>query len=145
MDIDDFGFEDEFAKEPPRFEKLEPKSVNRDLATYPKEVQLIALARLKYIMWVKQRLKGGWTERNLSPLLKSVPQFEGENLPSWRTLARWYKSYQSAEGNILSLIPKHHRKGNRNTYSDTDKFYEMALNRYLTKERLSVAAVYRYY
>jgi len=145
MDIDDFGFEDEFAKEPPLFETLEPKSVNRDLATYPKEVQLTALARLKYIMWVKQRLKGGWTERNLSPLLKSVPQFEGENLPSWRTLARWYKSYQSAEGNILSLIPKHHRKGNRNTYSDTDKFYEMALNRYLTKERLSVAAVYRYY
>lgn len=145
MDIDDFGFEDEFAKEPPLFETLEPKSVNRDLATYPKEVQLTALARLKYIMWVKQRLKGGWTERNLSPLLKSVPQFEGESLPSWRTLARWYKSYQSAEGNILSLIPKHHRKGNRNTYSDTDKFYEMALNRYLTKERLSVAAVYRYY
>ena len=75
MDIDDFGFEDEFAKEPPLFETLEPKSVNRDLATYPKEVQLTALARLKYIMWVKQRLKGGWTERNLSKELIEVIKY----------------------------------------------------------------------
>ncbi|WP_010606793.1 Mu transposase C-terminal domain-containing protein [Pseudoalteromonas maricaloris] len=145
MNKDGFGFEDEFTNEPALFKPIEPKSINRDLATYPKKIQQTAVARTKYLQWISKRLIGGWTEKNLTSLLKDIPSFEGEKVPSWRTLARWHKLYVESGGNILSLVPRHDRKGNRNTLSETDKFFEMALNRYRTKERLSVAAVYRYY
>ncbi|MCG7551637.1 Mu transposase C-terminal domain-containing protein, partial [Pseudoalteromonas sp. Of7M-16] len=63
----------------------------------------------------------------------------------WRTVAGWHADYIKAEEDIHALIPKHHRKGNRQARTDTDKFFELALTRYLTKEIPNAASAHRFY
>ncbi|CCQ09641.1 hypothetical protein PALB_4860 [Pseudoalteromonas luteoviolacea B = ATCC 29581] len=41
-------------------------------------MQDATLARLKYVKWLKQRLIGGWTQKNLAPLLAEMPEFQGQ-------------------------------------------------------------------
>ncbi|MCF6458241.1 hypothetical protein [Pseudoalteromonas sp. MMG024] len=68
-------FEDEFSFEeaPQKLAKTanagESNPQPRDLESLPKEVQEATFARLKYVKWLKQRLIGGWTQKNLAPLL----------------------------------------------------------------------------
>lgn len=144
-------FEDEFNfEEVPQnlSEAAKPEKPNqqpRDLESLPKEVQDATFARLRYIKWLKQRLIGGWTKKNLAPLLADMPEYKGQEKPKWRTIAGWYANYIKAGEHIHALIPKHHRKGNRKTRVDTDTFFELALTRYLTKEIPSVASAYRFY
>ncbi|WP_249930076.1 hypothetical protein [Pseudoalteromonas aurantia] len=112
-------FEDEFnVEEAPQklaeAAKLEePTPQPRDLESLPKEVQDATFARLKYIKWLKQRLIGGWTQKNLAPLIAEMPEFAGQEKPKWRTVAGWHADYIKGEEDIHALIPKHHRKGNR--------------------------------
>lgn len=61
----------------------------RPLDTYPDELRYEALRRLSYIQWFKKRISGGWTEKNLQPLLgeaEFLQTLDGP-APSWRTLA----------------------------------------------------------
>ncbi|TLF50569.1 hypothetical protein FEI13_09070 [Halomonas urmiana] len=41
----------------------------KPLDTYPDELRYEALRRLSYIKWFEKRISGGWTEKNLQPLL----------------------------------------------------------------------------
>ncbi|MBQ4844559.1 Mu transposase C-terminal domain-containing protein [Pseudoalteromonas sp. MMG005] len=142
---DEFNVEEEPQKLVETAKAEEPNPQPRDLESLPEEVQAATLARLKYIKWLKQRLIGGWTQKNLTPLLDEMPEFQGQEKPKWRTVAGWHADYIKAEEDIHALIPKHHRKGNRQARTDTDKFFELALTRYLTREMPSVASAYRYY
>ncbi|USE69721.1 integrase [Pseudoalteromonas maricaloris] len=142
---DEFNFEEAPQKLAETAKPEEPNPQPRDLESLPKEVQAATLARLKYLKWLKQRLIGGWTQKNLAPLLAEIPEFQGQEKPKWRTVAGWHADYIKAEEDIHALIPKHHRKGNRQARTDTDKFFELALTRYLTREMPSVASAYRYY
>lgn len=142
---DEFNFEEVPQNLSKEAEPEKPKQQSRDLESLPKEVQGATFARLKYIKWLKQRLTGGWTQKNLVPLLAEMPEYEGQEKPKWRTAAGWYAEYIKVKEDIHALIPKHHRKGNRQTRTDTDKFFELALTRYLTKEKPSVSSAYRFY
>jgi len=142
---DEFNFEESPQKLVETTRAEEPIPQPRDLESLPKEVQEATLARLKYIKWLKQRLIGGWTQKNLVSLLAEMPEFQGQEKPKWRTVAGWHAEYIKAKEDIHSLIPKHHRKGNRQARTDTDKFFELALTRYLTKEIPNVASAHRFY
>lgn len=80
--------------------------------------------------------------KNLTPLLDEMPEFQGQEKPKWRTVAGWHADYIKAEEDIHALIPKHHRKGNRQARTETDKLFELALMRYLIREIPSVASAY---
>ncbi|QLJ09308.1 MULTISPECIES: Mu transposase C-terminal domain-containing protein [Pseudoalteromonas] len=142
---DEFSFEEAPQKLAETAKPEEHKYQDRDLESLPKEVQEATLARLKYVKWLKQRLIGGWTQKNLVPLLAEMPEFQGQEKPKWRTVAGWHSGYIKAEEDIHALIPKYHRKGNRKPRTDTDKFFELALTRYLTKEIPNVASAHRFY
>ncbi|MGA4607605.1 Mu transposase C-terminal domain-containing protein [Pseudoalteromonas maricaloris] len=142
---DEFNFEEVPLKLTGAVQQEKPNPYPRDLESLPKDVQDATFARLKYIKWLKQHLIGGWTQKNLAPLLVEMPEFEGQEKPKWRTVASWHAVYIKAEKDIHALIPKHHRKGNRQTRTDTDKFFELALTRFLTKELPSVASAHQYY
>ncbi|SFG66114.1 integrase catalytic domain-containing protein [Neptunomonas qingdaonensis] len=143
-------FEDEFSPNEPEipfFEEPSAEIFPRDLKTYPAELRDEALRRLAYIQWVGKRLEGGWTEKNLTPLLHVVGDKLLAPLPSWRTLAGWRKLYVSSGRSVEALIPKHHKKGNRlEQNTGDDLYYWQAVNqKYLRPERPSIASVYEYY
>lgn len=143
-------FEDEFSpneSEIPFFEEPAAETFPRDLDTYPTELRDEALRRLSYIQWVSKRLEGGWTEKNLTPLLNVVRDKLQAPLPSWRTLAGWRKLYVSSGRSVEALIPKHHKKGSRLEQNTGDKlYYWQAVNqKYFRLERPSIASVYEYY
>ncbi|HBO57039.1 MAG TPA: integrase [Opitutae bacterium] len=138
-------FDDEF-KWP--VEQVEAKQVgiaSRDLSAYPEDIQKIVHARFTYIKWIKNRLIGGWTKKNLEPLIEAMPEVNRVDKPNWRTLARWYSAYSNTQESVLALVPKHHKKGNRLSRTETDHFFDKALERYLVTEQPSASAAYRFY
>ncbi|MEZ8822862.1 Mu transposase C-terminal domain-containing protein [Vibrio amylolyticus] len=152
---DVFGFIDEMeasaqeaelASQIPRDLFEEDESYYPSIDTYPEKTQQEVLRRLKVIQFIEKRVKGGWTERNLVPILDMVEQELKLSPPSWRTLAEWKRVYFESGRSIYSLVPAHAQKGNRNQHADSQLLIDEAINRkYLTKERLSVAEAYRYY
>ncbi|WP_070963747.1 Mu transposase C-terminal domain-containing protein [Vibrio sonorensis] len=152
---DVFGFIDEMeasAKEAELATKIpsdlfqENESYPSSFDTYPEKTREEALRRLKVIQFTERRLIGGWTEKNLVPILDDVKQQLGLAPPSWRVLASWKKMYFESGRSVLSLIPKHAKKGNRTGHIDSRSLIDEAIEvKYLTKERLSVAETYRYY
>lgn len=75
--------------------------------TFPEKIQQEVLRRLKIIRFVEKRLQGGWTEKNLVPILGLVKRELKLNPPSWRVLAEWKRVYFESGRTIHSLIPAH--------------------------------------
>lgn len=147
-----FGFFDEFEASEEESQQLpikliqEPIEISSTIDSQSKKVQQEVLRRIKIIAFVEKRLKGGWTEKNLSPILSLVESELQFTPPSWRTLATWTKSYFEAGRDPCALIPRHTFKGNRQKEIDSQSLVDEAINSiYLTRERLSVAEAYRYY
>ncbi|NRA82936.1 MAG: transposase family protein, partial [Gammaproteobacteria bacterium] len=120
---------------------------DRDLASYPATIQIETMRRVKILKWIKTRLTGGWTEKNLKDLIVEAKKDLQTDIPSVRTLGTWWRLYFNSGYQLLSLIPRHSSKGNTNKrLRDSDEvFFERALERYLVKERPTIAHVYQYY
>lgn len=155
-DFDDFfGFIDEMeasaleaelVTQIPRDLFEEDTSYLPSIDMFPEKTQQEVLRRLKVIQFTEKRLKGGWTEKNLVPILNQVEQELALSPPSWRVLAEWKRVYFESGRSIHSLVPAHAQKGNRNQHTDSQLLIDEAINKkYLTKERLGVAETYRYY
>ena len=89
-------FDDEFNQPLPKAETKLPQNYAKDLQALPEKIKTTTFAKLKYIQWLEANIQGGWTQKNLEPLLKVMPEVEGEKKPSWRTAARWYSAYTNA-------------------------------------------------
>ena len=144
-------FEDEFALPQPSVSSTPSEStvtaISATFDSFPDELKNEALHRLKYINWIEAHLNGGWTEKNLVPLLVEAASILPPPAPNWRTLARWRKTYIQHGNKILSLIPKHQAKGNsqsRLPLSD-EIFFEEAVQTFLVGEQPSIASTYQIY
>lgn len=153
---DIFGFIDEFVEEHSGKLSLaneESKVINGitnqfepSLDTYPTNIQQQVLSRLDIIKFVEKRINGGWTKSNLVPLIEQYKQQSANPVPSWRILSSWKSKYYKSGKSILSLVPKHSRKGNRKRKTDSQLLVEEAINKkYLTREQISVAEAFTYY
>lgn len=147
-----FGFFDEFEASEGDSQQLpieliqEPFEISSTIDSQSPKVQQEVIRRIKIIAFVEKRLKGGWTEKNLTPLLSLAESELQLTPPSWRTIATWKKSYFEAGREPWALIPKHTYKGNSQREMDSQALINEAIkNVYLTRERLSVADAYRYY
>lgn len=118
----------------------------RDLASYPDEIQTEVRRRIEYLQWIEKHLVGGWTQKNLDPLIEKAAREIDFPPPKWRALAKWWSVYSSSGKMLASLVLKLHRKGNRNLkITNESSFFDRAVERYLVPERPSIAAVYQYY
>ncbi|MEZ9767468.1 Mu transposase C-terminal domain-containing protein [Vibrio breoganii] len=147
-----FGFFDEFESSECETQKIptelfqEPIEISSTIDSQPKKVQLEVLRRVKIINFVEKRLKGGWTEKNLNPILRLAEAELQIIPPSWRTIVTWKKVYFESGKDPCALIPKHMFKGNRQKEIDSQSLIDEAIkNIYLTRERLSIAEAFRYY
>lgn len=114
--------------------------------SYPLSIQNEIQKRLSYIRFVNARINGGWTQKNLTPILREASQSLPLPAPKWRTLVNWKKAYYESGESIHALVPRHKGKGNREKKNDSEKYVLKAINeKYLTKERVSVSDTYAYY
>ncbi|NUW71697.1 Mu transposase C-terminal domain-containing protein [Vibrio mediterranei] len=106
----------------------------------------VALFRRDLIRYLEKRLSGGWTPKNLNPLLQEFADSQNSTVPSARTVADWKKDYYESGKRLSSLTPLHHKKGCRQKDHPTDELIKEAIDsKYLTKERFSVNTAYDYY
>ena len=124
----------------------ETNSLLLSLDSYSHNIKMEVLRRISFIKWIKPRLKGGWTQKNLNPLLDDAATQLKMIAPNWRTLAEWHKNYHSSGNDISSLIPKHSSKGNIQQHTDSDFLIMKAINeKYLTLTRCSISQTFKYY
>ncbi|AXT73706.1 Mu transposase C-terminal domain-containing protein [Vibrio sp. dhg] len=154
IDEDFLGYFDEFIEENLKisdsgYDEIFNKIDNSFESTFdnlPKRIQQETLERLNLIKFIEQRLRGGWTEKNLNPLLNKYKAETGKHVPSWRVLADWKSKYYKSDKTLLALAPQHAKKGNRSRNSDSEKLIREAIQvKYLTNKRESVADAYNYY
>jgi putative transposase len=146
-------FDDEFDESiipvkpdtPAQYIKLEnAKLVKRDLDTFSKFLKEKAFDKYKLISFIEKEKSGGWTQKNIDPILDEF--FDADNRPNWRTVVRWRKSYIESNGDIASLVVKRHKMGNRKSRIQGDEsFFEQALERFLDAKRRKVTIAYQYY
>lgn len=124
----------------------EVNSLLLSLDSYSHDIKIEVLRRISFIKWIKPRLKGGWTQKNLNPLIDDAATQLKMMAPKWRTLAEWHKNYHSSGNDISSLIPKHSNKGNIQQHTDSDFLIKKAINeKYLTLTRCSISQTFKYY
>ncbi|MFQ2589747.1 hypothetical protein ACK3Z2_01710 [Aeromonas caviae] len=113
MDEHNGLFEDEFVIPQPSastspidaIQAVVPATVD----SFPDALKVEALHRRDYILWVEKNLAGGWTEKNLAPLLADAALVLPPPTPNWRTLARWRKIYiQHGRARCLTLESHYH-------------------------------------
>lgn len=131
-----------------QYESLDSAEIiERDLDSFPEEQKRKALERYKLLSLVSRDLVGGWTPKNLNPLIeKHIEKTTLIQKPSYKTLKRWHDSFNQANGSFTSLVDKHHQKGNRTARVVGDEsYYEQALERFLDAVRPSISATYKVY
>jgi len=144
-------FEDEFASSQPSVPTASidtaPSTVAATFDSFPDELRVEALHRLTYIHWIEEHLTGGWTEKNLTPLLAEAASVLVPPVPNWRTLVRWHKNYIQHGKALVSLIPRHQAKGNSKSRlpSSDEIFFEQAVQSFLVDEQPSIACAHQLY
>lgn len=144
-------FEDEFSlPQPAASSPLSESTVTGISVTFdsfPDELKNEALHRFKYLDWIEAHLNGGWTEKNLKPLLVEAASILPPPAPNWRTITRWNKRYNQHGRKLIALIPSHQAKGNaisRMTSSE-ELLYEQAVHGYLSNKKPSIKTAYGEY
>ncbi len=69
------------------------KVIERDLSSFPEEQKLKALERYKLISLIAKEINGGWTPKNLIPLIDKHIETLTIQKPNARTVQRWYKAF----------------------------------------------------
>ena len=124
-----------------------PILIPRDLDSYPEHIKAEVRYRLAFLHWIKARIRGGWTERNLSVLLAQASIELGEPAPCWRSAAQWWSDYSKSNFDVASIIPKHHEKGNRKPRFNRleESLTNIAISDYLQKDHRSITSIYEKY
>ncbi|MCL1125518.1 Mu transposase C-terminal domain-containing protein [Shewanella surugensis] len=120
---------------------------SKSLEMYDGSIQYETKKRLYYIRFIEKRIDGGWTQKNIEPLLAELTSFDDDPKPKWRAVAAWYSKLRRSDFCVTALIPSHAKKGNRTIKNSNGDFYfNKALeDKCLRRERPSVATTYRYY
>ncbi|NRD72152.1 DDE-type integrase/transposase/recombinase [Shewanella sp. VB17] len=150
MDFKDEFTESTVVKKPDtrvQYAKLDDTGlVKRDLDTFPDFLKDKALDKYKLISVIELENTGGWTQKKLDPILDKLFAKNIEKRPNWRTVVRWRKSYIESNGDLVSLVVKRHKMGNRkNRVKGDEVFFEQALKRFLDAKRPKVTTAYQYY
>lgn len=124
-----------------------PILIPRDLDSYPEHIKAEVRYRLAFLHWIKARIRGGWTERNLGILLAQASIELGEPAPCWRSAAQWWSDYSKSNFDVTSIIPRHHEKGNRKPRFNRleESLTNIAISDYLQKDHRSVTSIYEKY
>ena len=132
---------------PIQYVKLEDATlIKRDLDTFSEFLREEALDKYKLLSFIYKEITGGWTPRNIDPILDKFFNEDKSNRPNWRTVVRWRDKYLDGNADIVSLVAKRHKMGNREKRIEGDEnFFDDALTRFLDAKRPKITTAYQYY
>ena len=111
----------DFDKEKPKYLA---KKFPKDMDLVPKKYKEEALKKVRCIEWIEERIQGGWTAKNIEPLLLTIPSFGLNPTPSWRSLARWSSQYRKSGRKISALVPKYDKRGRTLGFAEQEECIE---------------------
>lgn len=118
----------------------------RDLSSFSEEQKNKALERYKLISAVAKEISGGWTPKNINPLIDKYSPNLSIKRPSYKSVIRWYKSFCENDGNIVCLVDHNHLKGNRTKrIIDDEAFFVEATERFLDAIIPKYSQAYQFY
>ncbi|MBE0507494.1 MAG: transposase [Marinospirillum sp.] len=124
---------------------LEHLSGLASIDEYEEHLVKEAYQRLNILKIVEKNLEGGWSERNITKVLNdALDQGLINSTPSWRTVNRWKKRFYENKS-VVSLINGNKKKRKKGGSGFDSLAWEAVTKKYLTKERPSISATYRYY
>ena len=132
---------------PIQYVKLEDATlIKRDLDTFSDFLKEEALDKYKLISFIDKEISGGWTPKNMDPILDKFFKEDNSNRPNWRTVVRWRNKYLDGNGDLVALVSERHKMGNREKRIEGDeRFFDHALTRFLDAKRPKVTTAYQYY
>lgn len=116
-----------------------------DITAFSEDQQHEAIRRYSWLQELYNLNINTFSQRSLKEPIAKIQIILGDTAPSWRTLARWHKSYQESGGKITSLLPLT-PSGNATLRQSNivDEFIQKTLDRLLSVERPSIADGHRY-
>lgn len=118
-----------------------------DLDCFSDKQKEEAIAKTKLILAIRNKLnEKGWTQKNVMPIVEILYEAGMPfSYPSLSSIQRWNNKLSNSNDNPAALVTKSHRKGNRPPRANDDKYFELAIKRYLKSVRPTVMSAYRYY
>ena len=116
-----------------------------DITAYSEDQQHEAIRRYSWLKELYSLNINVFSQKSLKDPIDKIQIILGDKPPSWRTLARWHKSYQNSGGKLISLLPLKPSGNATLRQSDVvDEFIQKTLNRLLSVEKPSIADGHRY-
>ena len=116
-----------------------------DITAFSEEQQHEAIRRYSWLKELYSLNINVFSQKSLKDPIDKIQIILGDKPPSWRTLARWHKSYQNSGGKLISLLPLKPSGNATLRQSDVvDEFIQKTLNRLLSVEKPSIADGHRY-
>jgi putative transposase len=116
-----------------------------DITAFSEEQQHEAIRRYSWLKELYSLNINVFSQKSLKDPIDKIQIILGDKPPSWRTLARWHKSYQNSGGKLISLLPLKPSGNATLRQSDiVDEFIRKTLNRLLSVEKPSIADGHRY-
>lgn len=116
----------------------------REFSAFSDKEKATAKKRLKYVKAILDYAaeKPADRKQQLQKVAKAVGDVRP---PSWVTVSKWIKSFESSSQDIRSLVPQHKKKGNRTPrLNDTQELLiSEAIDHYLTPERPFITTAYK--
>ncbi len=86
----------------------------KDISVFSESLRDEAIHRYNILNYLIQHGVQTFTERHIIPHLPILKEKFGDDIPNWRTISRWWKSFKESDSQIVSLISTAKNKGNRN-------------------------------
>ncbi|WP_063337606.1 MULTISPECIES: hypothetical protein [unclassified Marinomonas] len=115
--------------------------VFKDISVFSETLRNEAIHRYNIINYLIHHDVQIFTERHIIPHLPVLKEKFGDDIPNWRTISRWWKSFKESDFQIVSLVTTAKKKGNRvkNLEPEVDRLLNENIKRTLSAERPCLA------
>ena len=122
----------------------EEDHLSEDLASLPKKQREEVVRRFKYVTKLRQSVKT-WTDKSLTSRIPAIArELNDSKPPSWRTLARWNRSFSTNGQTVKALFTDYIKQGNHTQRlpEDVEQYIKDAIETYKTKEKITIQAAW---
>ncbi|WP_162197507.1 Mu transposase C-terminal domain-containing protein [Marinomonas sp. S3726] len=113
----------------------------KDISAFSETLRNEAIHRYNIINYLIKNDVQIFTERHIIPHEPLLKEKFGDDIPNWRTISRWWKSFKESNFQIVSLVTTAKNKGNRvkRLEPEVDRLLNEYILRTLTAERPCLA------
>ncbi len=126
-------------------EFIDDEQVNQDLSSFSPQSQREALFRLNLLRNILLKCEGNINIKAIEPLRVGLQRQFKENIPSSITIYRWWLKYRQSDYNIVSLVPKTRKRGNRSIKVPevVSNFIDQSVSYVVSSKKINIYSAFR--